>query len=271
MSIKLMYITNSVEIAQIAQRAGVDRIWIDMEYIGKDERQAGMDTVKSHHTIEDIKRMRPYIDKAELMVRVNPIHEGSEAEISDAIEAGADLIMLPMFKTVCEVQKFLDIVSGRTKTILLVETKEAVEHIEEILSLKGIDEVHVGLNDLHLSYGRKFMFELLADGTVEQIINKVKGHGYRYGFGGIARIGYGLLPAELILREHYRLKSEMAILSRSFCTANKMTAYKEIEELFSREIENIRQEEINVSELSNLELEENRKLVCKKVQEIISN
>lgn len=271
MSIKLMYITNSVEIAQIAQRAGVDRIWIDMEYIGKDKRQAGMDTVKSHHTIEDIKRIRPHIDKAELMVRVNPIHGESEVEINATIEAGADLIMLPMFKTVLEVQKFLDIVASRTKTILLVETKEAVENIEEILDLNGIDEVHIGLNDLHLSYGRKFMFELLADGTVERIINEVKKHDYIYGFGGIARIGYGLLPAELILREHYRLKSEMAILSRSFCNANQMTDYEEIEKLFSTEIKNIRQEEARVSQLSSFELEENRKLVCDKVQEIISN
>ena len=35
MALKLMYITNKPEIAQIAQDAGVDRILIDMEYIGK--------------------------------------------------------------------------------------------------------------------------------------------------------------------------------------------------------------------------------------------
>lgn len=271
MSIKLMYITNSIPIAQIAQKAGVDRIWVDMEYIGKDERQAGLDTVKSHHTIQDIKRLRPYIHKAELMVRVNPIHAGSEREINDTINAGADLIMLPMFKTVYEVERFIDIVSGRTKTILLIETKEAVENLEEILAVPGIDEVHIGLNDLHLSYGQKFMFELLADGTVEKIIDKIKKYDYKYGFGGIARIGYGLLPAELILREHYRLKSEMAILSRSFCNANHVTNFEQIDKLFSTEVNNIRIEEEKIIGLSGLELEENRKIVCDKVQEIIFN
>ena len=271
MSIKLMYITNSVEIAKIAQRAGVDRIWVDLEYIGKEERQGGMDTVKSHHTVEDIKKIRPYIVESELMVRVNPMHEGSEYEINAVIEAGADLIMLPMFKQVEEVERFLNIVDNRKRTILLVETKEAVEHLDEILKVQGIDEVHIGLNDLHLSYGRKFMFELLADGTVDKIIEKIKKYQYKYGFGGVARIGYGMLPAEMILREHYRLKSEMAILSRSFCNANKMTNYEEIEKLFMREVSKIRNEEKIISKLSNFELKENRNLVCNKVEEIISN
>lgn len=270
MGIKLMYITNSIEVAMIAQKVGVDRIWIDMEYIGKDVRQAGMDTVKSHHTIEDIKKIRPIIDRAELMVRVNPIHEYSEKEINDTIEAGADLIMLPMFKTVDEVKTFLNITAGRVKTILLIETKEAVEKLQEILSLKGIDEVHVGLNDLHLSYGQKFMFELLADGTVDKIISEVKKYGYRYGFGGIARIGYGMLPAEMILREHYRLGSEMVILSRSFCNINHMTDYREIENVFAEGVKNIRCEEKNITLLNEQEFDANHKLVCEKVQEIIA-
>lgn len=54
MALKLMYITNRPEIAQIAEAAGVDRIFVDMEYIGKDARQCGLDTVQSRHTISDI-------------------------------------------------------------------------------------------------------------------------------------------------------------------------------------------------------------------------
>ena len=37
--LKLMYITNRPEIAQIAESAGVDRIFVNMEFIGKDIRQ----------------------------------------------------------------------------------------------------------------------------------------------------------------------------------------------------------------------------------------
>lgn len=46
-----MYITNRPEVAHIAESAGVDRIFIDMEFIGKGLRQRGMDTVQNHHTI----------------------------------------------------------------------------------------------------------------------------------------------------------------------------------------------------------------------------
>ena len=50
MALKLMYITNNPAIAKIAEDAGVDIIFIDMEFIGKSLRQGGMDTVQSHHT-----------------------------------------------------------------------------------------------------------------------------------------------------------------------------------------------------------------------------
>lgn len=44
--LKLMYITNDSTVAKIAVDAGVDRIFIDMEVLGKVERQGGMDTVR---------------------------------------------------------------------------------------------------------------------------------------------------------------------------------------------------------------------------------
>ena len=46
--LNLFYITNRPVIATIAQEAGVDRIFIDMEYIGKDARQGGMDLSLIH-------------------------------------------------------------------------------------------------------------------------------------------------------------------------------------------------------------------------------
>ena len=162
--LKLMYITNRPEIAQIAESAGVDRIFVDMEYIGKGERQRGLDTVKSHHTVRDVAAIKAAVEKAEVLVRVNPIHEAtpdypsSRDEIDATVAAGADIIMLPFFKTREEVQTFLELVGGRTRTMLLLETPEAVERIDEILTLPGIDEVHIGLNDLSLGYGLPFMW-----------------------------------------------------------------------------------------------------------------
>ncbi len=219
--LKLFYITNNPEIAEIAQSAGVDRIFVDMEYIGKKERQGGLDTVQNHHTVEDVKRVRAVIDKAELLVRVNPIYDGCEKEIDNVIAAGADIIMLPMWKTPDEVKRFTELVDGRAKTMLLLETSEAEACIEDIVKIKGIDEIHIGLNDLHLSKGKKFLFELLADGTVERLADIFKQNNIVFGFGGFGRVGQdNLLPAENIIAEHYRLGSSMAILSRAFCNTS---------------------------------------------------
>lgn len=247
--LKLMYITNRPEIAQIAETAGVDRIFVDMEYIGKTERQGGMDTVQSHHTVEDVARIRGAIDKAELMVRCNPIHRAtseyssSAEEIDGIVKNGADIIMLPYFKSATEVKTFIDLVGGRARTLPLVETPEAVESIEEILDLPGVDEIYIGLNDLSLGYHKKFMFELLADGTVEKLCFKFRQKGIPYGFGGIASVGQGLLPAEKIIREHYRLGSTSAILSRSFCDVNKINHMGIISETFIDGIRQIREVE----------------------------
>ena len=82
MALKLMYITNKPDIAIIAEQAGVDRIFIDMEYIGKADRQGGMNTVQNHHTVEDVKKIKKVLKKAKLLVRVNPIHEVTNDYIS---------------------------------------------------------------------------------------------------------------------------------------------------------------------------------------------
>ena len=246
MALNMMYITNDPDVAVIAERYGVDRIWVDMEFIGKRLRQGSMDTVQSHHTIEDIRTIRAAVQRSEVLVRINPIHAATQDygssvwEIDAAIEAGADVLMLPYFKTVDEVRMFLALVHGRVKTMLLVETPEAVAVIDEILALDGIDEIHIGLNDLSLGYGQKFMFQLLADGTVERLCLKFREKGIPYGFGGIAALGKGMLPAERVIREHYRLGSTRVILSRSFCNTSVVTNLNEIEEIFRTGMAEIR-------------------------------
>lgn len=254
MSLKLFYITNQPEIATIAEEAGVDRIFVDMEYIGKAIRQGGMDTVQSHHTVADVATIRQTLKKAELLVRVNPVHDATpdysstEQEVDQVVQAGADVIMLPFFQTAAQVERFLKAVKGRCRTILLFETPESIANLNEIISLKGIDEVFIGLNDLSLGYGKKFMFELLSNGTVERICLAFREKGLPYGFGGIAGIGTGTLPAEAILKEHYRLGSSMVILSRSFCNCAKMTDLAAIRDKFTTGIRTMRafEEEIAV-------------------------
>ena len=273
-NIKLMYITNNPQVATICENAGVDRIFIDMEYIGKNLRQGGLDTVQNHHTIEDVKNIASQVKKAEVLVRVNPIHDqtedyvSSKEEIDLTIQAGAQVIMLPYFKSAQEVETFVKYVDKRAKTMLLVETPEAVENIDQILSVDGIDEILIGLNDLSLGYKKKFMFELVADGTVEKLCNKFKEKNIPYGFGGIARLHTGILPAEYVIGEHYRLGSTIAILSRNFCNTSEITDYAEIEKIFNEGIKEMREFENSLEKTPEF-FEKNKQIVIDSVNKYI--
>ncbi len=265
-----MYITNRPDVAQIAQKYGVDRIWVDLETRGKEERQKNYDSVKSQHSVADIRSIKPHLTTSEMLVRINPWYDGSLAEIDSVIEAGADIIMLPYWKTPEEASNFIKAVNGRCKTTLLLETKEALECVDEVLANGGFDEIHIGLNDLHLSYGMTFMFELLSDGTVEKLCNKFKFAKIPYGFGGIAKLGCGMLPAEKVIMEHYRLGSTRAILSRSFCDCSKIENIADIEKVFSENMKSLRDYESSLSSVTQEDWAKNKAEVAKAVDEIVA-
>ena len=214
--LKLMLLTADPESAKEAQDAGVDRIFYDLEYIGKESRQHGRNTVKSMNNIDDIPAVRNVLNKSKLLVRTNPIHAYTEMEVNKAIEYGADILMLPMVMDHHDVELFTKYVEGRAKVCIMIETAASLARLDKIIAVPGVDEIFIGLNDLHISMGLSFMFELLDDGIVEYIANKCNNVGMPFGFGGIARIGEGELRSDNILGEHIRLGSSSVILSRTF-------------------------------------------------------
>lgn len=268
--LKLMYITNDPAVANIAADAGVDRIFIDMEVLGKAERQGGMDTVQSHHVPEDIAKVRAAIgDQAEIIVRINPLNPNSQAEIDDAIENDADIIMLPMWRAADDLRRLVRMVNGRAKVMPLLETDTAAEHLPEAVKASGIDQMHIGLNDLHLCYHQKFMFQLLADGTVDRLCAELREASIPYGFGGVGRPGSGMLPAECIIAEHYRLGSQYVILSRSFCNTEKMTDLNEMRRIFTEGVADIRRVERDCAAWTQEQFDENHRKVCACVEKIV--
>jgi len=271
MAIKLMYITNNEKVAQIAEKSGVDWIFIDLEIRGKAARQGGLNTVKSNHSIKDVKKIKKVLKHSELLVRVNSPYEGLQDEIEQVINDGADIVMLPFFKTKEEVEAFIRYVKARAKTCLLLETPEAVENIDTILEVTGIDFIHIGLNDLHLAYKMHFMFELLADGTVEKLCKIISKNKIPYGFGGMARIGELDPPAENILTEHYRLGSSMVILARSFCDAGKIESLDQIKEIFEAGVQKIRDFEKILLQADKNYFDDNQKFVHDRIVNIANN
>ena len=151
-----------------------------------------------------------------------------------------------------------------------METAEAAILLDETLKVPGIDMIHLGLNDLHLELGMKFMFQLLSDGVVEQLGNKIKAAGIPFGFGGIARLDSGMLPGADVLKEHVRLGSSMVIVSRSFCNTDVITDLDEVRRIFTEGIKAIRDLEAEAQAAANYFLK-NRQEVEKAVETIVEN
>jgi hypothetical protein len=220
-----LLITNDPEVARFVVTHGVGRIMVDTEITGKAERQAGKNMILSDHTIEDVGRIRAAVPAADLLLRVNPFHAGTAEEIRRGAAQGANLVMLPMVRHPAEVAAAgLVAQECGIGLVPLVETAAAMTRFERIIGCPGVKEVYVGLNDLHLELGCDFLFEPVAGGLIDHLAGIARRAGIPWGFGGLATLGSGLVPGELVLAEHARLGSTRVILSRAFTRHAKTLA-----------------------------------------------
>lgn len=217
--INLFYITNNILEAQIVDKLDIDWIFIDLETVGKKERQIGRNTVMSDHSISDVQKIRKVVNNTKILVRCNPIGTHSQKEIEEINKtSGIDIVMLPFFKTVKEVKMFIEYLdTSKVEPTLLIETTSALDNLNEILKIYPFKYVHIGLNDIHIERKTSFMFEPYVDGLLERTVNILNDNNVNFGIGGIGKIGSDLLPTpECIINEHTRLNSSGVILSRSF-------------------------------------------------------
>lgn len=214
----LSLITNKPDRALLAEDAGIDRIFIDLERLGKAKRQNGRHLFLSDHSLQDLARMRQVICKANLMVRIDPLHPDSGSQIEAVLDSGADVIMLPYFHQLSEAQEFIDLVGCRAATVLLVETPGAASILSELSKLDGLSEIHVGLNDLSIGLGKNVLFDLVIDGTIDLLCASLRSTGLPFGFGGIACLDRDDLPIspELFLAFQICLGARCGWLGRTF-------------------------------------------------------
>jgi 2-keto-3-deoxy-L-rhamnonate aldolase RhmA len=214
----LCLITDDVPLAREAEAAGIDRVVIDLERDGKAERQAGRHLFLSGHRLEAVAPMRRALHVASLLVRVNPLSHRSAGEVDAVIDAGADLVMLPYFHRADEVRRFVSLVRGRGRVVLLVETRSAVDTLDAIVQVPGVDEIHIGLNDLSISLAHRSLFEPMTSGLVDRVARIIRDAGIPFGVGGLARLSARDLPVspERMLAEQIRLGATCAWLGRTF-------------------------------------------------------
>lgn len=253
--LELIQITNDAAFAQRCDAIEGMRLFVDLERLGKAQRQAGRNTFISEHQIGDVARIRQVLRRSRLMVRVNPVHEGTRAEVDAVLALGADMLMLPMFADQEQLQSFCQCVGGRAPVVALLETGAALATLDDWVGTPGLREVYVGLNDLHLSLGLRFMFEPLANGLVDRVAAAAKARDLKFGFGGIARLDEGLLPGRDVLAEHLRLGSGSVILSRTFHRSD-------VNSSFEHEVARLRQAEAELARRTVEQVEQDSRRIA---------
>ena len=210
--------TGDPVLAARADAAGVDRVGVDLERLGKAERQRGLGTWISPHTESDVVGLRGALRSAALFARVNPLNDDSSREVDAVVAAGARVLMLPMVATAEAAGRFAALVRGRAHVVLLVERREALDALPSLAAVAGVDEIHIGLNDLALSLGLPTRWAILAGDRLAEAGAIVRAAGKRFGFGGIGRPGDTSLPmpADLIYAEYARTGATAALIARAF-------------------------------------------------------
>lgn len=210
--------TADCALAAAADASGVHRIGVDLEHLGKSERQAGRSTWLSPHSLDDLRAVGGVFDRALLFVRINPLHAGTRDEIESVLACGAEVLMAPMVASAAQAADFTGLVGRRARTIALVETRAGLDSLPAIASVADLDEIHIGLNDLALSLAQPSRWSLLAGDLVKDAAACVHAAGLPFGFGGIGCACDNSLPipSDLIYAEYARTGATRALLARSF-------------------------------------------------------
>lgn len=200
------YVTTAFE-------AGIDGVVVDWEHIGKAERQKGADTQINYNTVDDLRRIRQLF-AGHIICRINNVPMVASQEAQQAIDHGADEILIPMVRRVDEVEKILTVVNNQVQTSVMVETLEAIQIAGQLAQLP-LARVYVGLNDLALQSNMLNIFENVHNGTVEQLSKHFVN--LPFGFGGLTIPTSGEpIPSRLLMGEMVRLNCAFTFLRRSF-------------------------------------------------------
>lgn len=207
----LLFSTDTTFIRR-AVAGGVEAIIVDWERLGKEARQNGADLQINSDTLDDLKHVRACTD-TRVICRINNYAQVSVEETELAIGAGADEILLPMVRTVEEVERVLEKARGRCAVGILVETLSAAAIVQE-LSRLPLSRIYLGMNDLALERSTANIFMPLIDGFLDSLRPYCQAP---FGFGGLTLPERGFpIPCRLLIGEMVRRNCCFSFLRRSF-------------------------------------------------------
>ena len=169
---ELLLFSTEREFVLEAAEAGVDGIIVDWEVAGKERRQTGADTEINHDTVEDLERVRSWVD-VPVLCRINSPGPTTTRELESAINAGADEVLVPMVRSPLELGWVIEAARGRLASRSDRDGRGCRESagIREAPSSR----LYVGLNDLAIDRRSSSIFSALVDGTVERVSSALDG------------------------------------------------------------------------------------------------
>jgi len=190
--------------AEVMARQGWDSLTIDLQH-GVVDYQKMVTMLQATTTTETVPVVRvPWLEPGILM---------------KSLDAGAQALICPMINTREEAQKFVAWTSYaprgtrsfgpvRAAMVLgadyptaandhivrfaMIETAQALDNLDAILSVEGLDAIYIGPSDLSLSLGCKPVFddvEPKAAQAIEHIVERARAHGIVAGIhNGLPRV-----------------------------------------------------------------------------------
>lgn len=213
--------TDDPALARAASAAGVSRIGPDLEIAGKAARQAGMDSLQSHHSADCLPAIRAEVGCDRLFVRCNPPAVARGREIEALLEQGVRSIMLPMLRSVADAELIARQIRGRAELMLMIEHADALPLCDTLAQIEGVRALYVGANDLALSLNLPSRFAVMTPSILDPLAAVAQARGLHFGFFGLARAGDSTLPvpSDLVIAEWVRLGADFCVLARSFHAA----------------------------------------------------
>jgi 4-hydroxy-2-oxoheptanedioate aldolase len=178
--------------AEVMAHQGWDTLTIDMQH-GVIDYQAMVSMLQAISTTATVPVVRvPWLDPAAIM---------------KSLDAGAYALICPMINTREDAQRFVsysnyapkgtrsfgpvratlyggaDYPTAANETIVrfaMIETAQALDNLDAILSVEGLDAIYIGPSDLSLSLGCKPVFDDVdpkAAQAMDHILERAKAHG----------------------------------------------------------------------------------------------
>ncbi len=178
--------------AEVMAHQGWDSLTVDLQH-GVIDYQALVPMLQAISTTNTVPVVRvPWLDPAMLM---------------KALDAGAYGVICPMINTREDAQKLVHYThyapqgtrsfgpiranlyggadypqhaNATIVTFAMIETAQALDNLDEILSVEGLDAIYIGPSDLSLSLGCKPVFDDVdpkAQQAIEHIMARAKAHG----------------------------------------------------------------------------------------------